>query len=107
MPLCFFMNANDPRFLSTLKHIMKSRERDGLTECVPVLATYGVSLTQLFSSRNNLVYRYDTNKVDDGTGGGGEPFMVLRRRRRARTSDSLRFSSRRRGSVLNGDAMVD
>lgn len=52
MPLCFFISANDPRFLSTLQHIMKSRDRGGLTE-------------------NNLVYRYDTDKVDDGTGGGG------------------------------------
>jgi hypothetical protein len=32
MPLCFFISANDPRFVSTLKHIMKSRDRGGLTE---------------------------------------------------------------------------
>ncbi|KDE07505.1 hypothetical protein, variant [Microbotryum lychnidis-dioicae p1A1 Lamole] len=53
MPLCFFCNANDPRFLNTVDAIMKSRDRGGLTE-------------------NNLVYRYDTSKVDDGTGGGEE-----------------------------------
>ncbi|GAA5825609.1 hypothetical protein JCM11251_000307 [Rhodosporidiobolus azoricus] len=52
-PLCFFMNANDPRFESTLKAIMRPKDRGGLFE-------------------NNLVYRYDTNKVDDGTGGGEE-----------------------------------
>ncbi|GAA5870821.1 hypothetical protein JCM1840_006813 [Sporobolomyces johnsonii] len=53
MPLTFFMSANDPRFTSTLKRIMQPRDRDGLFE-------------------NNLVYRYDTDKVDDGTGGGEE-----------------------------------
>ncbi|SCZ99443.1 BZ3500_MvSof-1268-A1-R1_Chr3-1g06013 [Microbotryum saponariae] len=53
MPLCFFCTANDPRFLNTVDAIMKSRDRGGLTE-------------------NNLVYRYDTSKVDDGTGGGEE-----------------------------------
>lgn len=47
------MHANDPRFVSTMKAIMRTRDRGGLTE-------------------NNLVYRYDTNKVDDGTGGGEE-----------------------------------
>ncbi|GAA5913485.1 hypothetical protein JCM5296_001740 [Sporobolomyces johnsonii] len=53
MPLTFFMSANDPRFTSTLKRIMQPRDRDGLFE-------------------DNLVYRYDTDKVDDGTGGGEE-----------------------------------
>jgi GH15 family glucan-1,4-alpha-glucosidase len=46
------MAANDPRFQNTLKAILKPKDRGGLTE-------------------NNLVYRYDTDKVDDGTGGGG------------------------------------
>ncbi|KAK4051167.1 hypothetical protein OIV83_002989 [Microbotryomycetes sp. JL201] len=58
MPLCFFTSANDPRFLSTIKQILESRERGGLTE-------------------NNLVYRYDTNKVDDGTGGGEEGAFTM------------------------------
>ncbi|KAK4056783.1 hypothetical protein OIO90_002032 [Microbotryomycetes sp. JL221] len=58
MPLCFFTSANDPRFLSTIKQIMLSRERGGLTE-------------------NNLVYRYDTDKVDDGTGGGEEGAFTM------------------------------
>ncbi|GAA5970813.1 hypothetical protein JCM11641_004464 [Rhodosporidiobolus odoratus] len=52
-PLCFFTTANDPRFQSTLKAIMRPKDRGGLFE-------------------NNLVYRYDTEKVDDGTGGGEE-----------------------------------
>ncbi|BGP15947.1 hypothetical protein JCM10213v2_003939 [Rhodosporidiobolus nylandii] len=52
-PLCFFMTANDPRFQGTLEALMRPRDRGGLFE-------------------NNLVYRYDTNKVDDGTGGGEE-----------------------------------
>ncbi|KAL8279392.1 hypothetical protein RQP46_008204 [Phenoliferia psychrophenolica] len=53
MSLTFFMHANDPRFLSTLNAILLPRDKGGLTE-------------------NNLVYRYDTDKVDDGTGGGEE-----------------------------------
>ncbi|GAA6027557.1 hypothetical protein JCM8097_007921 [Rhodosporidiobolus ruineniae] len=52
-PLCFFTTANDPRFQSTLQAIMRPKDRGGLME-------------------NNLVYRYDTTKVDDGTGGGEE-----------------------------------
>ncbi|KAI6018364.1 glycoside hydrolase family 15 protein [Pisolithus marmoratus] len=40
MPLVFFMAPSDPRFVSTLKQILKSPERGGLTS-------------------NNLVYRYD------------------------------------------------
>jgi hypothetical protein len=31
MPLVFFMNPSDPRFLSTLKAVLKSPERGGLT----------------------------------------------------------------------------
>ncbi|GAA6062500.1 hypothetical protein JCM10212_006349 [Sporobolomyces blumeae] len=53
MPLTFFTHAADPRMISTIKAIMRPRDRDGLFE-------------------NNLVYRYDTDKVDDGTGGGEE-----------------------------------
>ncbi|BGP55296.1 hypothetical protein JCM8202_000628 [Rhodotorula sphaerocarpa] len=53
MPLCFFSPPSDPRFLNTLEAIMRPRDRGGLTE-------------------NSLVYRYDTNLVDDGTGGGEE-----------------------------------
>ena len=53
MPLVFFISANDPRFLSTLKAIGAPREQGGLQE-------------------NSLILRYDTDKVDDGTGGGAE-----------------------------------
>jgi hypothetical protein len=34
MPLVFFMQASDPRFMSTLERIMKSPERGGLTSNV-------------------------------------------------------------------------
>lgn len=34
MPLVFFSTPSDKRFISTLKHIMKSRERGGLTSNV-------------------------------------------------------------------------
>ncbi|KIK68510.1 glycoside hydrolase family 15 protein [Collybiopsis luxurians FD-317 M1] len=50
MPLVFFMQGSDPRFISTLKQILKTPERGGLTS-------------------NNLVYRYDVHKTDDGVGG--------------------------------------
>ncbi|KAF8830428.1 hypothetical protein HHX47_DHR2000866 [Lentinula edodes] len=50
MPLVFFMQASDPRFTNTLKQILKTPERGGLTS-------------------NNLVFRYDVHKADDGVGG--------------------------------------
>lgn len=46
MPLVFFCGANDPRFVNTLRTILKPRHEGGLTE-------------------NSLVYRYDTSKVDE------------------------------------------
>ncbi|TFK48859.1 glycoside hydrolase family 15 protein [Heliocybe sulcata] len=78
MPLVFFMPAvrlfpsfllcwedkgliwklqSDPRFVSTLKQILKSPERGGLTS-------------------NNLVYRYDVSKTDDGVGGEEGTFCL-------------------------------
>ncbi|KAL0058998.1 hypothetical protein AAF712_014294 [Marasmius tenuissimus] len=57
MPLVFFMQASDPRFTSTLTQILKSPERGGLTS-------------------NHLVYRYDTNKSDDGVGGEEGTFCL-------------------------------
>jgi len=57
MPLVFFMNASDPRFLNTLKQVLKSPERGGLTS-------------------NNLVYRYDVTKSDDGVGGEEGTFCL-------------------------------
>ncbi|GHJ87775.1 hypothetical protein NliqN6_4177 [Naganishia liquefaciens] len=47
MPLVFFTSAADPRFESTLLHILKTPERGGLTA-------------------NNSVFRYDFEKADDG-----------------------------------------
>ncbi|KAF9001313.1 glycoside hydrolase family 15 protein [Cyathus striatus] len=57
MPLVFFMQASDPRFVSTLKQILKSPEKGGLTS-------------------NNLVYRYDTSKSEDGVGGDEGTFCL-------------------------------
>lgn len=57
MPLVFFSSNADNRFLSTLKAILKSRERGGLTV-------------------NNLVYRYDVTKTDDGVGGEEGTFCL-------------------------------
>lgn len=50
MPLVFFISAADPRFTSTLDNILKTPEKGGLTA-------------------NNMVYRYNTEKSDDGVGG--------------------------------------
>ncbi|KAF9476199.1 glycoside hydrolase family 15 protein [Pholiota conissans] len=57
MPLVFFMHASDPRFVSTLNQIMKTPEKGGLTS-------------------NNLVYRYDVKKSDDGVGGEEGTFCL-------------------------------
>ena len=48
----------DPRFLSTLQNVLKTPERGGLTV-------------------NNLVYRYDVSKSDDGIGGEEGAFRKL------------------------------
>lgn len=56
-PLVFFCPASDPRFLSTLKQVLKSPERGGL-------------------SSNSLVYRYDVRLSPDGVG-GEEGFFSL------------------------------
>ncbi|TDL30070.1 glycoside hydrolase family 15 protein [Rickenella mellea] len=57
MPLVFFLPASDPRFLSTLKQILKTPEQGGLTA-------------------NGLVYRYDVTKADDGVGGEEGTFCL-------------------------------
>ncbi|KAF8603807.1 glycoside hydrolase family 15 protein [Ceratobasidium sp. AG-I] len=57
MPLVFFINATDDRFMSTLKQILKSPERGGLVA-------------------NNLVFRYDTKLTDDGVGGEEGAFSL-------------------------------
>jgi len=57
MPLVFFMQGSDPRFVSTLKQILKTPDRGGLTS-------------------NNLVFRYDVNKADDGVGGEEGTFCL-------------------------------
>ncbi|KAI0071654.1 glycoside hydrolase family 15 protein [Panus rudis PR-1116 ss-1] len=57
MPLVFFSTPSDPRFLSTLKAILRTPERGGLTS-------------------NGLVYRYDVTKSDDGVGGEEGTFCL-------------------------------
>ncbi|TFL03139.1 glycoside hydrolase family 15 protein [Pterulicium gracile] len=57
MPLVFFMQPSDPRFVNTLKEILKTPERGGLTS-------------------NGLVYRYDVKKADDGVGGEEGTFSL-------------------------------
>ncbi|KAI5120458.1 hypothetical protein M0805_008505 [Coniferiporia weirii] len=57
MPLVFFCAASEERFLSTLRQILKTPERGGLTA-------------------NNLVYRYDVSKTDDGVGGEEGTFCL-------------------------------
>jgi GH15 family glucan-1,4-alpha-glucosidase len=57
MPLVFFMHGSDPRFVSTLNQILKTPEKGGLTS-------------------NNLVYRYDVSKTDDGVGGEEGTFCL-------------------------------
>ncbi|KAI1782424.1 glycoside hydrolase family 15 protein [Ganoderma leucocontextum] len=57
MPLVFFSTPADPRFLNTLKAILQSPERGGLTS-------------------NGLVYRYDVSKTDDGVGGEEGTFCL-------------------------------
>ncbi|KZT59027.1 glycoside hydrolase family 15 protein [Calocera cornea HHB12733] len=56
-PLVFFSSAADPRFLSTLDAILRPPERGGLVT-------------------NNLVYRYDVTKTDDGVGGEEGTFSL-------------------------------
>ena len=62
MPLVFFTPAAEPRFLSTLKAILRSPDKGGLTT-------------------NNLVRRYDVSLSDDGVGGeeGGQIFSLAGR----------------------------
>lgn len=57
MPLVFFSTPSDPRFLNTLKRILLTPERGGLTS-------------------NGLVYRYDVAKADDGVGGEEGTFCL-------------------------------
>ncbi|KAJ7474895.1 glycoside hydrolase family 15 protein [Mycena latifolia] len=57
MPLVFFIQPSDPRFVHTLREILKTPERGGLTS-------------------NNLVFRYDVHKSDDGVGGEEGTFCL-------------------------------
>ncbi|KAJ7266372.1 glycoside hydrolase family 15 protein [Mycena haematopus] len=57
MPLVFFIQPSDPRFVNTLRQILKTPQRGGLTA-------------------NNLVFRYDVTKSDDGVGGEEGTFCL-------------------------------
>jgi GH15 family glucan-1,4-alpha-glucosidase len=57
MPLVFFTSAADERFKSTLDAILRTPEKGGLTA-------------------NNTVFRYDTEKADDGIGGEEGAFSM-------------------------------
>lgn len=57
MPLVFFSNGADPRFLGTLDQILKPLDQGGLTA-------------------NASIWRYDTSKTDDGVGGKEGAFSL-------------------------------
>ncbi|KAJ6531431.1 glycoside hydrolase family 15 protein [Mycena vulgaris] len=57
MPLVFFIQPSDPRFVNTLKQILKTPEQGGLTS-------------------NNLGFRYDVHKSDDGVDGEEGTFCL-------------------------------
>ena len=76
MPLVFFINPSDPRFLTTLKAVLRSPERGGLTSNAsrfhPLVHLQWLTILPL----QNLVYRYDVNKADDGVGGEEGTFCL-------------------------------
>ena len=59
-PLVFFIAPNDPRFISTLKQILKSPEKEGLSSA-------------------KMVFRYDHVKANDGIGPALDSFQFLYR----------------------------
>ena len=70
-PLVFFVAPNDPRFLGTLERILKAPTKGGLTSA-------------------GFVFRYDTDKVDDGNDFHTNPICT------AYTNDPTRRRRRRR-----------
>jgi hypothetical protein len=92
MPLVFFIPAvrallallepkltsppqTEPRFLSTLERILKSPVHGGLTSNVRTMAACA-NHTSLTVSSQNLVFRYDVTKADDGVGGEEGTFSL-------------------------------
>ncbi|KAJ6149898.1 hypothetical protein N7471_001097 [Penicillium samsonianum] len=57
-PLVFFVAPNDPRFISTLKRILQSPEKEGLSSA-------------------KMVFRYDHEKANDGMAGGEGAFIMV------------------------------
>jgi GH15 family glucan-1,4-alpha-glucosidase len=65
---------SDPRFVNTLRQILKTPERGGLTSNVGFV--FLVLLLFLMTFAQNLVFRYDVNKSDDGVGGEEGTFCL-------------------------------
>jgi GH15 family glucan-1,4-alpha-glucosidase len=65
---------SDPRFVNTLKQILKTPERGGLTANVGFVFLGLVLFLMTFAQ--NLVFRYDVNKSDDGVGGEEGTFCL-------------------------------
>ncbi|KAJ5908868.1 hypothetical protein N7495_001550 [Penicillium taxi] len=57
-PLVFFIAPNDPRFISTLKKILQSPEKGGLSSA-------------------KMVFRYNHEKSNDGVGGAEGAFIMV------------------------------
>lgn len=69
MPLVFFMAPNDPRMISTIKHILLPPEKGKfivLLLCISCIHKY-ICVGGL--TANNLVFRYNFLTTDDGVGG--------------------------------------
>lgn len=95
-PLVFFIAPNDPKFLGTLKQVLKAPERGGLTS-------------------TDLVYRYNSADSNDGRSSQGFPHLCLnsnadlKRRRWARRQLQhvyilARRSPHSRKSIIQFDA---
>lgn len=65
---------SDPRFLSTLKRILYTPERGGLTSNVS--SPLSQTAVMVLMPTQGLVYRYDVNKADDGVGGDEGTFCL-------------------------------
>lgn len=62
--------------MSTLKHILKTPDRGGLTSNVLFIFFSVFNPFKLNYYCQNLVYRYDVNKSDDGVGGEEGTFCL-------------------------------
>jgi GH15 family glucan-1,4-alpha-glucosidase len=74
-PNLTFPSQTEPRFLSTLERILKSPVHGGLTSNVRTMVTSDIHASLTVSSQN-LVFRYDVTKADDGVGGEEGTFSL-------------------------------